>query len=295
MNEKYNVYLVSDSTGETLDRIFLSLKSQFSNFEYEKKEFAFVRTEQQIDKIIKECGEISNSIILYTIVETKLAKYISNKSEINSVPCFGILGNLILSFSKLLNQKATHKPSAQHVLDEDYYKRIEAIQFTMSHDDGRKLNDTLEADIVLLGVSRTSKTPTSIYLANRGYKTINIPLVLDQKIPEVLKLKDSRACVVGLVADPERLADIRRNRVAIMKENSIKAYTDLNFIKDEVNKSKKLFKKYNWPIIDVTRKSVEETAASILRIFEIQKKNENNFSFKKRCKKTDIRQILYRF
>jgi len=272
MNEKYNVYLVSDSTGETLDRIFLSLKSQFSNFEYEKKEFAFVRTEQQIDKIIKECGEISNSIILYTIVETKLAKYISNKSEINSVPCFGILGNLILSFSKLLNQKATHKPSAQHVLDEDYYKRIEAIQFTMSHDDGRKLNDTLEADIVLLGVSRTSKTPTSIYLANRGYKTINIPLVLDQKIPEVLKLKDSRACVVGLVADPERLADIRRNRVAIMKENSIKAYTDLNFIKDEVNKSKKLFKKYNWPIIDVTRKSVEETAASILRIFEIQKK-----------------------
>ena len=142
----------------------------------------------------------------------------------------------------------------------------------MSHDDGRKLNDTLEADIVLLGVSRTSKTPTSIYLANRGYKTINIPLVLDQKIPEVLKLKDSRACVVGLVADPERLADIRRNRVAIMKENSIKAYTDINFIKDEVKKSKKLFKKYNWPIIDVTRKSVEETAASILRIFEIQKK-----------------------
>ena len=134
MNEKYNVYLVSDSTGETLDRIFLSLKSQFANFDYEKKEFAFVRTEQQIDKIIKECSELQSSMILYTIVETKLAKYISDSSERNKVPCFNILGNLILSFSKLLNQKAKYKPSAQHVLDEEYYKRIEAIQFTMSHD-----------------------------------------------------------------------------------------------------------------------------------------------------------------
>ena len=136
MNQKYNVYLVSDSTGETLDRIFLSLKSQFSNFDYEKKEFAFVRTEQQIDKILKECEKYENPLILYTIVETKLAKYISNQS-VKKVPCFGILGNLILSFSKLLNQKAIHKPSAQHVLDDDYYKRIEAIQFTMSHDDGK--------------------------------------------------------------------------------------------------------------------------------------------------------------
>ena len=271
MNDKYNVYLVSDSTGETLDRIFLSLKSQFSSFEYDKKEFAFVRTEQQIDKIIKECEETKNSMILYTIVETKLAKYISSKSNEKNVPCFGILGNLILSFSKLLNQKAIHKPSAQHVLDDDYYNRIEAIQFTMSHDDGKKLDDVASSDIVLLGVSRTSKTPTSIYLANRGYKTINIPLVLDQKIPEDLKSKNNKTCVVGLVADPERLADIRRNRVAIMKENNIKEYTDLNSIKDEVERSKQLFKKYNWPIIDVTRKSVEETAASILKILEIKK------------------------
>ena len=271
MNEKYNVYLVSDSTGETLDRIFLSLKSQFANFDYEKKEFAFVRTEQQIDRIIKDCSVNKNSIILYTIVETKLAKYIANISDKNNVPCFGILGNLILNFSKLLNQKAIHKPSAQHVLDDDYYKRIEAIQFTMSHDDGKKLDDLNNADIVLLGVSRTSKTPTSIYLANRGYKTINIPLVLDQKIPENLQSKNHKICVIGLVADPKRLADIRRNRVAIMKDENIKDYTNLEFIKDEVNKSKDLFKKNNWPVIDVTRKSVEETAASILKILEIKK------------------------
>ena len=270
MNEKYNVYLVSDSTGETLDRIFLSLKSQFANFEYEKKEFAFVRTEQQIDKIIRECNKVENCLILYTIVETKLAKYISNKSEENKVPCFGILGNLILSFSKLLNQRAIHKPSAQHVLDEDYYKRIEAIQFTMTHDDGKKVDDINNADVVLLGVSRTSKTPTSIYLANRGYKTVNIPLVLDQKIPKGLE-KNKKSCIIGLVADPERLADIRRNRVAIMKEHNFKEYTDLKFIKDEVENSKILFKKNNWPIIDVTRRSVEETAASILKIIEIKK------------------------
>ncbi len=270
MNQKYNVYLVSDSTGETLDRIFLSLKSQFANFEYKKKEFAFVRTEQQIDKIINECNEIQNSLILYTIVETKLAKYISNKSERNNVPCFGILGNLILSFSKLLNQKAIHKPSAQHVLDDDYYKRIEAIQFTMSHDDGKKADDIDSADVILLGVSRTSKTPTSIYLANRGFKTINIPLVLDQKIPQDL-ISNKKACIIGLVADPDRLADIRRNRVAIMKDHKIKEYTDLEHIKKEVEDSRRLFKKNNWPIIDVTRRSVEETAASILKIIEIKK------------------------
>ena len=270
MNEKYNVYLVSDSTGETLDRIFLSLKSQFANFDYEKKEFAFVRTEQQIDKIIKECNKIENAIILYTIVETKLAKYLANQSERNSVPCFGVLGNLILSFSKLLNQKAAHKPSAQHVLDEDYYNRIEAIQFTMTHDDGKKTDDLNSADVILLGVSRTSKTPTSIYLANRGFKTINIPLVLNQKIPEDL-ISNKKACIIGLIADPERLADIRRNRVAIMKDHKIKDYTDLDFIKKEVNDSKSLFKKNNWPMIDVTRRSVEETAASILKIIEIKK------------------------
>ncbi len=271
MSQKYNVYLISDSTGETLDRIFLSLKSQFANFEYTKKEFVFVRTEQQIDKIIKECESRENSIILYTIVETKLAKYIASKSELKNIPCFGILGNLILAFSKLLNQKASHKPSAQHVLDEGYYKRIEAIQFTMSHDDGKKTIDVSSSDIILLGVSRTSKTPTSIYLANRGFKTANIPLVMKQEIPESLKEKKLKACVIGLYADPERLSDIRRNRVAIMNEKNLPSYTNLESIKKEVEDSKKLFKKFNWPSIDVTRKSVEETAASIIKIYDIRK------------------------
>ena len=269
MNEKYNVYLISDSTGETLDRIFLSLKSQFANFQYEKKEFAFVRTEQQIDKILKECSKLENSIILYTIVEIKLAKYISESSEKNKVPCFGILGNLILSFSKLLNQKAIHKPSAQHVLDEEYYKRIEAIQFTMSHDDGKKLDDIVEADIVLLGVSRTSKTPTSMYLANRGYKVSNIPIIPGKNIPTQLIENSNNTCVIGLVCDVVRLSDVRRNRIHSMHEDRPSDYTNEKKILDELENSKKLFKKKNWPIIDVTRKSVEETAASIIKILDI--------------------------
>ena len=272
MNEKYNVYLVSDSTGETLDRIFLSLKSQFANFEYHKKEFAFVRTEQQIDRIIKECINLNNSLILYTIVETKLAKYISNQSEINKVPCFGILGNLILSFSKLLNQKAIHKPSAQHVLDDDYYKRIEAIQFTMAHDDGKKVDDINNADVILLGVSRTSKTPTSIYLANRGYKTSNIPLVNKNSIPPKVIEKNFRPCVVGLITEAERLYDLRKNRLNSLKEDQNSEYVNIDKIKDELDNARKLFKENNWPTIDVTRKSVEETAASVIKIFEIKNK-----------------------
>ena len=289
MNEKYNVYLVSDSTGETLDRIFLSLKSQFSNFEYEKKEFAFVRTEQQIDKIIKEWSGLQNSIILYTIVETKLAKYIFNISEKKNIPCFGVLGNLILSFSKLLNQKASHEPSGQYALNDEYYKRIEAIQFTMNHDDGNLVKEIKKSDIILLGVSRTSKTPTAIYLANKGFKTSNIPLINANSIPQTLKDNPKISCIVGLSTEPERLVDIRKNRMNTLKESENKSYTNLEKIKKEVDNAKSTFKKYGWPTIDVTRKSVEETAASVIKIYEIYKQNDwVNSCIKKQSKKRNI-------
>ena len=274
MGHKYQISLISDSTGETLDRIFLALKSQFSNFDYEKKEHVFIRTESQIDKIVKDSEGNKNFIILYTIVETRLAKYISNKCNKHKIPCFSILGNLILNFSKLLNQKATHIPSAQHVLDDNYYKRIEAIQFSMTHDDGMHTEDIEDADLILLGVSRTSKTPTSIYLANRGYKTLNIPLIEAHDIPAILRQTPERFCVVGLSVEAERLFDIRTNRLETMKEKKISSYSNLSFIQREIESSKKIFKKYNWPVIDVTRKSVEETAASIIRIFDIKKKNK---------------------
>jgi hypothetical protein len=274
MNNTYQIFLISDSTGETLDRIFLALKAQFKNFEYKIHSYSFTRTKNQILKIIDIANKQKNSVILYTIVDNGLAKILSQESNKVKIPCFGVLDNLILSFSKLLNKKATHVPSGQHILNEEYYNRIEAIQFTMNHDDGNLINDLEKSDIILLGVSRTSKTPTSIYLANRGLRTSNIPLVNENSVPELLKKKPKIFCVVGLTTEPSRLLDLRKNRMSSLKENEPIDYTNLETISKEVEKAKQTFKKYNWPVIDVTRKSVEETAASIIKIHEIYKNNE---------------------
>ncbi len=273
MSNIFQVYLISDSTGETLDRIFFAIKAQFQNIEYEIHTCSFTRTENQIIKILSNAKKKGNSIVLYSIVDSQLAKFLANESNKKKIPCFGVLGDLILSFSKLLNQKASHQPSGQHALNEEYYKRIEAIQFTMNHDDGNLVSDIDKSDIILLGVSRTSKTPTSIYLANKGFKTSNIPLVNENSIPKNLLKNPKNYCVVGLNTEAERLAEIRKNRMNIIKETENRTYTDLENIKEEVNNAKNTFRKYNWPSIDVTRKSVEETAASVIKIYEIFKKN----------------------
>jgi len=273
MSNTYQIYLISDSTGETLDRVFLAIKAQFKNIEYDVKSYFFTRTENQVSKIMEEAKKNDNAIILYTIVDTSLAKFLANKGDEKKIPCFSVLGNLIMNFSKLLNQKASHVPSGQHALNEEYYERIEAIQFTMSHDDGNLVGDIDKADLILLGVSRTSKTPTSIYLANKGYKTLNIPLVNEQSIPERLKKNPKLSCVVGLTTEPQRLVDIRKNRMNNLKEKENTNYTNISKIEKEINEAKKTFTKYQWPIIDVTRKSVEETAASIIKIYEINKNN----------------------
>ena len=273
MSNTYQIYLISDSTGETLDRVFLAIKAQFKNIEYNVKSYFFTRTENQVIKIIEEANKNKNSIILYTIVDSGLAKFLANKSDEKKIPCFGVLGNLILSFSKLLNQQASHVPSGQHALNEEYYKRIEAIQFTMNHDDGNLVEGLDKSDLILLGVSRTSKTPTSIYLANKGFKTSNIPLINEESIPKSLKNNPKMACVVGLTTEAERLVDIRKNRMMTLKERENTSYTDIERIKEEVENAKKTFTKYKWPTIDVTRKSVEEVAASIIKIHEIYKNN----------------------
>ena len=273
MTNTYKIYLISDSTGETLDRIFLALKAQFLNIEYKVHSYSFTRTENQILKILEEAEKNKNSIILYTIVDNNLAKYLANVSGDKKIPCFGVLGNLILNFSKILNQKATHEPSGQHILNDEYYDRIEAIQFTMNHDDGNLINEVDQSDIILVGVSRTSKTPTSIYLANKGFKTSNIPLVNENSLPEQLKKNPQLTCVVGLSTEPERLADLRKNRMNSLRENENFKYTNLENIQKEVLDAKKTFQKYKWPLIDVTRKSVEETAASIIKIHEIYSNN----------------------
>ena len=270
MKNSYNIYLISDSTGETLDRIFLALKAQFESFDYQVSQFSFTRTETQIKKIIESAEKNENPIILYTIVNNKLAKFLADETNKKKIPCFGVLGELILNFSKLLNQKASHEPSGQHILNKEYYDRIEAIQFTMNHDDGNNIGGIEKSDIVLLGVSRTSKTPTSIYLANRGYKTSNIPLVNQKSVPDKMKNIKFKPCVVGLTTEANRLFEIRKNRLTSLKEKDRTEYINLNEIKKELENSKKIFRLNNWPTIDVTRKSVEETAASIIKIYEIK-------------------------
>jgi len=269
MNKIYQVYQVSDSTGETLDRIFLAIKAQFSNFDCKAVHYSFTRTENQIDKIISKSKKEVNIIVLYTIVDKNLANYMKIETKNNNIPSFEVLGSLISGFSKLLNKEANRKPSGQHILDQDYYERIEAVQFTMSHDDGKIISDLDKSDVVLVGISRTSKTPTSIYLANRGYKVANVPLIPNKEVPHQLIESSKNTCVVGLVCDPTRLQDVRRNRTQSMNEDRPGDYVNEKKILNELENSKKLFKKNSWPVIDVTRKSVEETAASIIKILDI--------------------------
>jgi len=272
MKTKHDIYLISDSTGETIDRIFLALKAQFLSFEYNNHQFSFTRTQNQISKIIELAREQKEPIILYTIVDDNLAKYLEEEASKFNIPCFSVLGDLILNFSKLLKQRASHIPSGQHTYEENS-KRIEAIQFTMNHDDGSMLQDLEKSDIILLGVSRTGKTPTSIYLANRGYKTSNIPLVNEHSIPELLRSNPKLKCVVGLTVEPKRLVDVRKNRMMAIKEEHGTDYTNIEKIELETKNAKEAFKKYQWPVIDVTRKSIEETAASIIKIYEIKNQN----------------------
>jgi regulator of PEP synthase PpsR (kinase-PPPase family) len=269
MNRKYNVFLVSDSTGETLDRIFLALKAQFENFNNTLHHFSFVRTEAQITTLLEKCSKLGNPIILYTLVEPLVTSFLIEGTKKNKIPCFGVLDYLIPKFEEVLNRKANHKPSGQHALNKEYYKKISAMQFSIEHDDGQKLETILESDIIILGISRTSKTPTTIYLANKGFKSSNIPMVPNQKIPEEV-LKNKKTTIVGLIADPERLVDIRKNRLSTLSEEKHTSYVDLDKIKDELEESKKVFKANNIPTIDVTRKSVEEIAASIIKIHEIK-------------------------
>ena len=226
MSNTYQIYLISDSTGETLDRIFTAIKVQFKNIDYKIYTYSFTRTENQILKILSNAQENQNPIILYSIVDSSLAKHLARNSEEKKIPCFGVLGDLILSFSKLLNQEALHVPSRQYTLDGDYNEKIEAIQFTMNHDDGNLTEDVQKSDIILLGVSRTSKTPTAIYLANKGYKVSNIPLVNENSIPNFLKKDKNTKCIVGLTVEPERLIEIRKTRMNTLNEVRGKNYTD---------------------------------------------------------------------
>ena len=259
----FHVHLVSDSTGETLNAMLKATASQFAAAKPLEHIYALVRSRKQMDKTLADI-EATPGIVLYTIINPELRRVLEMRCSELGMPAVSVLDPMLHAFTDYLGLEQTRKAGAQHQLNDEYFRRIGAIDFTLAHDDGQMTWDLEPADVVLVGVSRTSKTPTCMYLANRGVKAANIPLVPTSEPPEEL-FSLRKPLIVGLVAAPERLAQIRRSRLGgINATNAADEYSDIDTVREEVRRAKRLFAKYNWPVIDVTRKSVEETAAAIL-------------------------------
>ena len=266
MNRRFfHLYLVSDSTGETLIAVSRAAAAQYASMSAIEHIYPLVRTPQQLDKILNEL-ESAPGIVLYTLVDHDLARRLETACQESGCPCLSILDPVLNMFQAYLGTTSSLRPGAQHVPDADYFKRIDALNYTMMHDDGQMTDDMELADIVLVGISRTSKTPTSIYLANRGFKTGNIPLVPGISVPPQLeRLKNP--LVVGLVASPERIGQIRQNRLLALNADEDSPYIDRTAIAEELAFSRKLCLRNNWPMIDVTRRSIEETAAAVIDLY----------------------------
>jgi hypothetical protein len=261
----FHLYLVSDSTGETLIAVSRAAAAQYASMSAIEHIYPLVRTPQQLDKILNEL-ESAPGIVLYTLVDHDLARRLETACQESGCPCLSILDPVLNMLQAYLGTTSSLRPGAQHVLDADYFKRIDALNYTMMHDDGQMTDDMELADIVLVGISRTSKTPTSIYLANRGFKTGNIPLVPGISVPPQLeRLKNP--LVVGLVASPERIGQIRQNRLLALNADEDSPYIDRTAIAEELAFSRKLCLRNNWPMIDVTRRSIEETAAAVIDLY----------------------------
>ena len=260
----FHLHLISDSTGETLTTIAKAAAVQYANVRPIEHVHPLVRTKRQLARVLTEI-EQAPGIVLYTIINTELIAEIERHCRQIKVPCLHVLQPIMQVFESYLGAPQTPIVAGQHVVDADYFRRIDALNFTMHHDDGRLPADLNQADIILLGISRTSKTPTSIYLAQKGYKTTNLPLIPGIEIPKALTEPHS-AFVVGLVASPERIAEIRRNRAQLLGDRDLNDYVDRHQIANEIAYSRRLFATNNWPLIDVTRRSIEETAATIIKM-----------------------------
>ena len=256
---------MSDATGETLISVARAAAAQYQGISAIEHVYPLVRSGQQLDRVIDEL-ESAPGLVLYTLVESELAGRLEKACVDLGCPYLSVLDPVLTLFQSYLGTASTHQPGAQHVLNSDYFKRIDALNYTMMHDDGQMTHELEQADVVLVGISRTSKTPTSIYLANRGIKTANIPLVPSIPLPpEVEKLK--KPLVVGLVASPERIVQIRQNRLLALNADGDNPYVDKERVTEEILFSRKLCARHNWPIIDVTRRSIEETAAGIIDLY----------------------------
>ena len=261
----FHLHLISDATGETLITVARAAAAQYAKVLPVEHVHPLVRTQKQLDRALADLEE-SPGIVLYTLLEENLVERLETKCRDLGLPCLSILGPVLHLFQAYLGAETTHKVGAQHTLNAEYFRRIDALNYTMMHDDGQQADDLEEADVVLVGVSRTSKTPTSIYLANRGVKTANVPLVPGVSLsPNVERL--SRPLVVGLFATPERIVQIRQNRLLGLKvERDDDQYIDRQAVTEEIAASRRLCAKHNWPLIDVTRRSIEETAAAVLAL-----------------------------
>ncbi|WP_349369510.1 pyruvate, water dikinase regulatory protein [Salinarimonas sp.] len=259
----FHLHLVSDSTGETLITVARAVAAQYEGVSAIEHVYPLVRSATQLERVIAEI-EAAPGIVLYTLVEQDLAQRLEESCRENASPALAVLSPVHNLLQSYLGAHSTARPGAQHMLNADYFKRIDAMNFTLFHDDGQLPADIEEADVVLIGVSRTSKTPTAIYLANRGLKTANIPLVPNVPLPP--QIEDARKPLfVGLVASPERIVQIRQNRLLSLNAGDEETdYTDRERVAEEIAYSRKLFARKRWPVIDVTRRSIEETAAAIL-------------------------------
>ncbi len=262
----FHLHLVSDSTGETLIAVSRAAASQYQGISAIEHIYPLVRTQNQIDRVIAEL-EAAPGIVLYTLVEKDLAQRLEAAARDYGCPCLSVLDPVLGLFQSYLGTASTQRPGAQHVLNAEYFKRIDALNYTMMHDDGQLPNDLESADVILVGISRTSKTPTSIYLANRGIKTANVPLVPGIPLPPDLE-RVRNPLVVGLIASPERIVQIRQNRLLSLNASDDTAYVDKLAVTEEITQSRKLFARHRWPAIDVTRRSIEETAAAILDLYK---------------------------
>jgi len=270
----FHVHLVSDSTGETLNTMLKSTTAQFNTATPIEHIYALIRSPAQLEKTLLSI-EASPGLVLYTVVNPELRRHLELRCSEMHIPAVSVLDPLTQAFENYLDLEQTRDTGAQHKLDDDYFNRIAALDYTLAHDDGQMTWDLESADIVLVGVSRTSKTPTCMYLANRGFKAANIPLVPTSEPPESL-FTLNKPMIVGLIASPDRLGQIRENRLGSMNANSDSDYASIESIKQELIKAKRLFAKHRWPVIDVTKRSVEETAAQILTKLSARQNQINN-------------------
>lgn len=259
----FHVHLVSDSTGETLNAMLKATAAQFVAAKPLEHIYALIRSRTQLERVLGEI-EAAPGLVLYTVVNPELRRLLEVRCSELQTPAVSVLDPMLAAFTDYLGLEQTHRAGAQHEMNEAYFRRIEALDYTLSHDDGQMAWDLEPADVVLVGVSRTSKTPTCMYLANRGVKAANVPLVPSQEPPPAL-FHVTKPLIVGLVASPDRLAQIRASRLGSMQaEEKAGDYCDIDAVRAEVLTAKRLYAKHRWPVIDVTRKSVEETAAAIL-------------------------------